>query len=521
MKIAVLSDIHGNRHALDAVLRHARGQGAAQLIINLGDSIGYGPDPEGVIDRIKGAGFVNLLGDYDRKVLSKKHRQEGWQAVNNPDKRAMFAWTYQALSKRARQFLKALPEERSLHLEGLRLMLTHGSPESLHEHLGPATPDARLEALSGIAEADVILCGHSHQAFNRRVAGTHFINPGSVGRPDDGDPRASYAVLTLQENMLSAQIFRVPYNIAGAVQALRAAGLPGIFSDVLRQGRNYAHLRAQTEPEPVNPPLDPSGTLTLLTDFGLKDHFIGVMKGVIAEISPHTRLIDISHQIRPQNVSQAARMLQEAAPYFPHGTVHVAVVDPGVGTSRRALAARVGPFFYVVPDNGLLWPILEKASRDGEEIQLVHLNDPKYWLPDPSASFHGRDIFSPAGAHLANGLPLDILGTQIDDPIQLDLAEPEAIPGGWRGEVVMVDVFGNLNTNIPSSAIPDQRRGIRVEIGEAAIQGLTRTFGDAEPGDLIATIDSTGALAVSVVNGNAASRLGADIGTPVTVILDE
>ena len=232
------------------------------------------------------------------------------------------------------------------------------------------------------------------------------------------------------------------------------------------------------------------------------------MKGVIAGISPHTRVIDISHLIRPQNIPQAARMLLEAAPYFDPGTVHVAVVDPGVGTTRRAIAARVGSQFFVAPDNGLLWPLLEKARSKGQVIAIVNLDKPQYWLPNPSASFHGRDIFSPAGAHLANGLPLDLLGSPMADPVRLDLPEPEKIPEGWLGEVAMVDVFGNLNTNIPASAIPPDRRVSRVEIGDTTIKGLTRTFGEAAPGALIATIDSTGSLAVSVVNGSAAQNSG-------------
>jgi S-adenosyl-L-methionine hydrolase (adenosine-forming) len=521
MKIAIISDIHGNRHALEAVLRHARGQDAAQLIINLGDSIGYGPNPEEIIKRIKGAGFINLLGDYDRKVISKKHRQSGWKAVKNSDKRAMFAWTYQSLSKNARRFIKALPKQCDLHLEGFHLLLTHGSPEFHDEHLGPDTPESRLKELAELANADVVLCGHSHQAFTRLVAGTLFLNPGSVGRPDDGDPRASYAILELREGTASAYTFRVPYNVTGVVQAMRRTSLPPIFTEVFRQGTNYNHVRAEIgQPQP-KPTLEPCGRITLLTDFGLKDHFIGVMKGVIAKISPQTRVIDISHQIRPQNVTQAARMLLEAAAYFPPGTVHVAVVDPGVGTSRRALAARVGQYFYVAPDNGLLWPVLESAKKKGEQIILADLDQPKYWLPDPSASFHGRDIFSPVGAHLANGIPLKILGSPINDPVQLDLHEPEAIPKGWQGEVVMVDVFGNLSTNIPASAFPEGKKVSKVEIGQTTILGLTRAFGDVEPGSLIATIDSTGSLAISVVNGNAAQRLDVDIGTPIRVILEE
>jgi len=216
----------------------------------------------------------------------------------------MFAWTYQALSKDARRYLISLPKQRSIQLEGHRLLLTHGSPESHQEHLGPETPEARLIELAEKANAEIILCGHSHQAFIRRVAGTLFLNPGSVGRPDDGDPRASYAVLELQQGTATAQIFRVPYNITGAVQALERTSLPSIFSEVIRHGRNYQDMQTRISQMPSAPALQPCGTLSLLTDFGLQDHFIGVMKGVIAEISPHTQVIDISHQICPQNVTQ-------------------------------------------------------------------------------------------------------------------------------------------------------------------------------------------------------------------------
>jgi S-adenosyl-L-methionine hydrolase (adenosine-forming) len=519
MKIAVLSDIHGNIHALEAVLRHARGKGALQLIFNLGDSIGYGPDPEGVVSTIKGANFVNIIGNYDQKVISNKHRQEGWKSVKTPDKRAMFNWTYKALSKPSIKFLKELPEQRTLQLAGLQVLLSHGSPEDINEHLKPDTPATRFTELAENSNADIILCGHSHQAFVRHIAGVLFVNPGSVGRPDDGDPRASYAVLTIEDEKAKAETFRVPYHVSGAAQAMRRTGLPQIFAEVLRQGRNYNDVHSQIKDKPTASSLDPCGTLTLLTDFGLQDHFVGVMKGVINEISPQTSVIDISHQIRPQNIKQAARMLLEASPFFAPGTIHIAVVDPGVGTTRRALAAQVGSQFFVVPDNGLLWPMLEKARQESLPIKIVNLDKPEYWLPKPSSSFHGRDIFSPVGAHLANGIPLESLGTTIDNPISLDLPRPKRIANGWQGEVIMVDVFGNLNTNIPASAIPNVLNVARVEIGETSIEGLTHTFGDADPSTLIATIDSTGSLGISVVNGNAAEKLDADIGTSVRVIL--
>ena len=519
MKITLLADIHGNLPALEAVLRDARYRGATQTVLNLGDLTGYGPNPEEVVQWSKNARVINILGNYDKKVISKSHRKNGWQKVNSADKRAMFAWTNQALSKASRKYLQTLPKTRLVEFDDAKLLMSHGSPNSISEHLTPDTPEERLAALAESSDADVILCGHSHQPFLRQVNGVLFINPGSVGRLDDGDPRASYVVLEINHGQVTPQYFRVSYDIMAAVQSMRLTGLPEIFAQVLRQGLNYDDTAAKLG-KPIHPiPLEPNGTLTLLTDFGTQDHFVGVMKGVINEIAPHVTTIDINHQVRPQNVSLGAHLLAEAVSYFPPGTVHVAVVDPGVGTERRAIAAQIGDQFFVAPDNGLLTLILNQARETGKHIEIVALNQPKYWLPELSASFHGRDIFAPVGAHLANGLPLDRLGDEIHDPIMLDLPAPKSTVNGWLGEVVMVDAFGNLSTNLSEDMLGNNPKNVLVKIGEQRMQGLTETFGDEKPGALIATVDSRGTLAISIVNGNAAEALGADIGTPVKVEL--
>ncbi|MDY6868137.1 MAG: SAM-dependent chlorinase/fluorinase [Chloroflexota bacterium] len=269
-------------------------------------------------------------------------------------------------------------------------------------------------------------------------------------------------------------------------------------------------------PDPAH--LKPSGIITLTTDFGLQDHFVGVMKGVIADITPQAQVIDISHNIQPQDVRAGAHMLTEAAPYFTPGTVHVAVVDPGVGTARRALAARIGPYFYVAPDNGLLTPILQKANDVGQPVEIINLTQPQYWLPEPSYSFHGRDIFAPVGAHLANGLPLEKLGDVIEDPILLHLPLPKRTSRGWHAEIVWVDTFGNLSTNLPESLLPEKTKDIKVDIFGTTINGLTKAFGDAAKGDVIAFIDSTGHLAIAVVNGSAKQKLGAGVGDTVEIV---
>ncbi len=251
MKITLIADIHGNLPALQAVLRHARARHAVQTILNLGDSVGYGPFPDEVVQAIQGVAFINIIGNYDQKVLDKTHRKEGWQKVKTPNKRAMFAWTYKALSKKSRRYLKSLSEQREVEICGTSLLLTHGSPASLSEHLKPDTPEERFRELANEVTAKIVLCGHSHQAFIHEVNDVRFINPGSVGRLDDGDPRASYAILDIHQGDVAIEFFRVPYNIQSAVEQIRQVGLPEIVTQVFRQGRDYDHVLAQLGPNPI------------------------------------------------------------------------------------------------------------------------------------------------------------------------------------------------------------------------------------------------------------------------------
>ncbi len=519
MKITIISDIHANYPAFKAVLKHARARQVDELILNLGDTIGYGAFPEEATRQIQARRFINIKGNYDKKALSKKKRKKDWESVTTPDKRMAFRWAYENLSKKSRKYLKSLPKQRSVEIEGIRILMVHGSPDSHTEHLLPDTPQWRLDELAAMTDADVVVCGHSHEAFAREAKGVLFVNPGSVGRPDDGDPRASYAVLEINDGELLARHYRVPYNLIQSVRGLRRKGLPEVFVQITYQGYNYNDVTRMFDSIPQTPRLEPNGVLTLLTDFGLKDHFVGVMKGVITDIAPQSRIIDITHQVRPQNLLEGARLLSEAVPFFTPGSVHVAVVDPGVGTQRRALAAQIGAHFFVAPDNGLLTPIIQRAEDKGETLRFVALDQPQYWLKSISHSFHGRDIFSPIGAHLVNGVPLEKLGAVITDPILIGWPQPERTPTGWRAEVVWVDVFGNLSTNLPAEQLPNNNHAITIKIKHKQIDALTQAFGDSPPGSLIANVDSTGNLAISVVNGNAAQRLKADMGTPVEVII--
>lgn len=258
--------------------------------------------------------------------------------------------------------------------------------------------------------------------------------------------------------------------------------------------------------------------ITLMTDFGLKDGNVGVMKGVIAGIAPHAEVIDISHLIPPQDIPEAALILLRSAPYFPDGTIHVVVVDPGVGTSRRPMAARLGNQYYVGPDNGTLTLLLERSESLGAETVFYHLDRPNFWLPEISHVFHGRDIFAPTAAHLAIGVPIWQLGTYFEDPIRLDLPRPERTAQSLRGQIIHIDHFGNLASNIRVEHF-QPRPGVTVSLAGVIIDGLVATFGERSPGNLVALFGSTGNLIVSVVNGSAAERLQARVGDSIEVSL--
>jgi S-adenosylmethionine hydrolase len=259
-------------------------------------------------------------------------------------------------------------------------------------------------------------------------------------------------------------------------------------------------------------------TLTLTTDFGLKDGFVGVMKGVIWSICPAAQIADISHLITPQNVLEGAFALWRAYCFFPPGTVHVAVVDPGVGTERRPLAARLGGQYFVGPDNGLFTPVYEDAEKNGWPLELVHLSNGNYFLLKVSRTFHGRDIFAPVGAHLANGVPITEMGPAITDPLRLSMPKPEKTLNGWRAHVTVVDIFGNLTTDLPAAALADHAK-LTFQLRGREIRGLVESYGQAGPGELVALLDSENHVEIAVVNGSAARLTGAQVGDMVDVIV--
>ena len=259
--------------------------------------------------------------------------------------------------------------------------------------------------------------------------------------------------------------------------------------------------------------------LTLTTDFGDKDGFVGTMKGVIWSICPAAQIADISHTVTPQNVLEGAIVLWRAYPFFPAGSVHVAVIDPGVGTSRRPMAAHLGVHYFVGPDNGLFTPMVEDAEKNGWPIEIVHLTNAKYFLAEVSHTFHGRDIFAPVGAALANGVPLAELGPAITDPVRLPMPKPEKTQTGWRAHVTVVDIFGNLTTDLAASELEGQESVLFRLLGRE-LRGLVDSYGLEQPGALVALVDSENFVEIAAVNGSAAKELGAQIGDTVEVIFN-
>ena len=257
--------------------------------------------------------------------------------------------------------------------------------------------------------------------------------------------------------------------------------------------------------------------ISLTTDFGTGDFEVGVLKGVIWKIAPQVKIADLSHEISPHNVLDGALLLGRCTPYFPEDSIHVVVVDPGVGTKRRVIVARCGPQWFVGPDNGLATLMLERAEQNGWPVEVVSADQPRYWLPVVSNVFHGRDIFSPLAAHLAMGVTLAEIGTPIDNPDRLEIPQPQRSGSGWHAQVMNIDHFGNLATNLRSEHLIGMEK-IIVQIGEVVIQGLSQTFGERPSGSLVALINSEGFLEIAEVNGSAARHLNAVTKDPVEVL---
>ncbi len=243
------------------------------------------------------------------------------------------------------------------------------------------------------------------------------------------------------------------------------------------------------------------GPVVLLTDFGLSDHYVGVMKGVILSRVPEAVLVDLTHAIPPQDIRAAAYELLVSYRYFPRGSIFVCVVDPGVGTRRRALVLRAADRFFVGPDNGLFTLVLEE--NPGAEIRAVHTE--RFLRPGGSSTFHGRDLFAPLAAEILRGRPLEEFGPVISDPVLLEFPRPEPRPGGLRVPVLRVDAFGNLILPVKQEELSGRSFRVTVEGREVP---LVRTYAEVPPGAPLALWGSDGFLEIAVNQGSAAELFG-------------
>lgn len=259
----------------------------------------------------------------------------------------------------------------------------------------------------------------------------------------------------------------------------------------------------------------PRPTITLTSDFGPSSAYVGAMKGVMLSIDPEARLIDITHAIPPQNIRHAALVLAQVTPLFPAGTIHLAVVDPGVGTERAIVCAEIGGHLYVAPDNGLLSRLA--AARPPSKI--VTVNRSEYWRDEVSATFHGRDIMAPVAARLGLGLAPASLGPRQEGLVQLVWPEARIMENRIEGEVVAVDSFGNLITNISREMLQrvptDSSLVIRCD--EHETMGLFSSYAEQPPMTLVALVGSSGYLELAIVNESAAAMLSVGEGAPVVV----
>ncbi len=253
--------------------------------------------------------------------------------------------------------------------------------------------------------------------------------------------------------------------------------------------------------------------ITLTTDFGTRDHFAAAMKGVILGLAPKVNLVDITHDIEPFAVSEAAFTIGEAWRWFPKKTIHVCVVDPGVGSTRRPILVESGGHYFVGPDNGLFGLI---CARD-RKAKARHLTAAKYFCQERSQTFHGRDVFAPVAAHLALGVRPALFGPAISDLARTALEAPtRTSTRTWVGAVLKVDRFGNLVTNFHLSEFPDlPRRQISMIAGIQPVDYLVRSYAEAPPDEAVAIIGSSGYLEVVVNQGSAAKLLGCGVGAPI------
>jgi len=256
----------------------------------------------------------------------------------------------------------------------------------------------------------------------------------------------------------------------------------------------------------------PAPLITLTTDFGLTDHYVGTMKGVILSICPRARVVDISHGVSAYEIGEGAFTMAQAYRYFPRGTVHVVVVDPGVGTSRRPILAEAGGHYFIAPDNGVLSMIF---AREKHKVRAI--TNTRYFLPAVSHTFHGRDVFAPSAAHLASGVPATRFGKLVSDYLRLDFDKPTRTGRRvWVGAILKIDRFGNMVTNFSAADFPDlDKRGFDLAAGMRRISAFAHNYAEHGPGEPFLILGSSGYYEISISQDSAAKLLGCGAGAPL------
>ena len=268
-----------------------------------------------------------------------------------------------------------------------------------------------------------------------------------------------------------------------------------------------------------------SRIITLTTDFGTSDTYVGTMKGVILGINPNVQIVDLTHAIPPQDIYEAAFSIYAAHSYFPKGTIHIIVVDPGVGSDRQAIVSHIDKAFFVCPDNGVLSYLLHSAENEAAQpVDSVAIQNSAYYLPEVSNTFHGRDIFAPVAAHLSLGVPLGDIGPPVQTLVQLPIQVPELSGNILTGQIVKIDRFGNAITNISETAIArleDASIGeipvYEIRVGGVRLNRLNCAYAESGIGKPLAIIGSYGLLEIAINGGNAKEGLGIKWGDPVVM----
>ncbi len=264
----------------------------------------------------------------------------------------------------------------------------------------------------------------------------------------------------------------------------------------------------------------PPRVITLTTDFGTSDAYVGVMKGVILGINPNAQIVDITHAVPPQDIHEAAFLIHTAHRYFPKGTVHVIVVDPGVGSDRQAIVCQTNTAFFVCPDNGILTYLLQEIESNGKQAKnVVAIQNSDYHLPDVSQTFHGRDIFAPVAAHLSLGVPLADIGPPVHNLVRLSIPTFEEFGDKLVGEIIKIDSFGNAITNITENRLSALLGTSAYEIraGNAYLKQLNTAYAESEIGEPLAIVGSSGMLEIAVNGGSASQVLGLKRGDTVVI----